>query len=991
MTKKSKLICILAAIGGTAGLSAGIFSAPTPVSAAEWNDIALQAVYSYGEKLSIPPRTLSAGGQTSKAFSVLSYPDGSSTLKTETTLDMTGVYTLTYTAAIGGRTYKTEESFRVYDDVARVGEESSVSYGRHPLSSTHDGLSVSLAQGDTLYFSPLIDLNASTKDDPIVEIFVTPRKQGTLDFEKLVFTLTDAENPDCFLKISGRQSSDGIRYPYTYFLAGGNGQPMEGWEQNHNKLHVDNEWGSPAEHSFYGYYPQRPSAALDDTRISIRYDAETRSVYAGNNFVIDLDSSKYYTKLWDGFTSGKVRLSVSADVYSASTADFVVTYVKDVDLAAEKLVDSDAPEIALNTPYETAPPAKVGVTYPVPAASAKDAYSGECEVEVGVWYDFSSENALTVPIVDGKFNAEREGTYAIVYRSTDRQGNEAKRIVWVDAKKNVPSVSLDVPEVGRVTEAAAGEFVPLPEAYATGGSGDAEVCVRVIFDGEEVFAEKDGFRPQEAGTYTVEYSAVDYIGQTVKKSYTLTVKNGDVPIFAEEPVLPLYYISGSEYTVPEVYAYDYSSGTPKKIEAKLTVTDANGTREVKERFTPAVLTNGDEVTLTFRAGQAELVKKVKAIRPYEAEGERMRLKLENYLVSEDAFYVKYDDCIRVSAGSANTSWTFAHELLAEGFSMELRSVPDKALFDGLQIVLTDSGDPSVYVAIELIYTGKKTQAKIGGTTMELESSFHASAGNKNFEIGYESGKVKIGTASVDAAEGGFAGFPSGFAYLSVAFSGAREGAAYELTSINDQPVSNTSTDRIKPKIVLFGSYGGTAAIGSSVTVPKALAGDVLDPEVTFFVSVTDPDGKAVAASDGILLQNVAPDREYVFTAEKYGQYQINYTAEDTFNGKPYTFGYAVTIEDREPPSVKFKSEFPVEVKKGELIVIPDFTVSDNVTAAENLVVNKYVLTSSGVLVSLSSDSNSFRPTKEGLYQVRIVVTDEAGNVTLIRRSITVTA
>lgn len=53
--------------------------------------------------------------------------------------------------------------------------------------------------------------------------------------------------------------------------------------------------------------------------------------------VIDLDSSKYYTKLWDGFTSGKVRLSVSADVYSAATADFVVTYVKDVDLAAEKL------------------------------------------------------------------------------------------------------------------------------------------------------------------------------------------------------------------------------------------------------------------------------------------------------------------------------------------------------------------------------------------------------------------------------------------------------------------------------------------------------------------------------------------------------------------------------------------------------------------------------------------------------------------------------
>ena len=990
MIKRNKLICAFAAIGGTAVLSAGIFSAPTPASAAEWNDIALQAEYSYGEKLNVPARTLSAGGQTAKASSVLSYPDGSSTLKTETTLDMTGVYTLAYTAEIGGRIYKTEESFRVYDDMARVGEGSCVSYGRHPLSS-RDGLSVSLAQGDTLRFSPLIDLNASTKDDPIVEMFVTPKKQGTLDFEKIVFTLTDAENPDCFLKISGRQSSDGIRYPYTYFLAGGNGQPMEGWEQSHNKLHVDNEWGSPAEHSFYGYYPERPSASLDETRISIRYDAETRSVYAGNNFVIDLDSSKYYTKLWDGFTSGKVRLSVSADVYSAATADFVVTYVKDVDLAAEKLVDSAAPEISLNMPYETAPVAKVGLTYPVPAASAKDEYSGDCEVEVGVWYDFSSENALTVPIEDGKFKAEREGKYAVVYKSCDRQGNEAKRIVWVDAKKDVPAVSLDVPEAGRVTEASAGEFVPLAEATATGGSGDVKIYVRAIFDSEEIFVEKEGFRPQEAGTYTIEYSAVDYIGQTAKKSYTLTVKNGNVPIFAEAPVLPLYYISGSEYAAPKVYAYDYSSGTPEKVEAKLTVTDANGTREAGERFTPAVLKSGDEVTLVFRAGKAELVKKIKAIRPYEADGERMRLKLENYLVSDDASYAKYDDCIRVSAGSADTSWTFAHELLAEGFSMELRSLPDKAFFDGLKIVLADSGDPSVSITIELLYTGKKTQARIGGTTMDLESSVHVSAANKNFEIGYGAGRVKIGTASIAVAENGFTDFPSGFAYLSVAFTGAREGAAYEITNINDQPVSNTSTDRIKPKIVLFGSYGGTAAVGSPVTVPKGLAGDVLDPEVTFSVSVTDPAGKAVTSSDGILLENVSPDREYVFTAEEYGQYQINYTAEDTFNAKPYTFGYAVTVEDREPPAVEFKSEFPAEIRKGEVIVIPDFTVSDNVTATENLVVNKYILTSGGVLVPLSSDSNSFRPTKEGVYQIRIVVTDEAGNVTLIRRNVTVTA
>lgn len=150
-------------------------------------------------------------------------------------------------------------------------------------------------------------------------------------------------------------------------------------------------------------------------------------------------------------------------------------------------------------PYETAPAAKVGLTYPVPAASAKDEYSGECEVEVGVWYDFSSENALTVPIEDGKFKAEREGKYAVVYQSCDRQGNEAKRIVWVDAKKDVPAVSLDVSEAGRVTEAAAGEFVPLPEATATGGSGDVEIYVRAIFDGRRDLRGKRGIPSAGSG------------------------------------------------------------------------------------------------------------------------------------------------------------------------------------------------------------------------------------------------------------------------------------------------------------------------------------------------------------------------------------------------------------------------------------------------------------------------------------------------------------
>ena len=75
---------------------------------------------------------------------------------------------------------------------------------------------------------------------------------------------------------------------------------------------------------------------------------------------------------------------------------------------------------------------------------------------------------------------------------------------------------------------------------------------------------------------------------------------------------------------------------------------------------------------------------------------------------------------------------------------------------------------------------------------------------------------------------------------------------------------------------------------------------------------------------------------------------------------------------------------------GEAIVIPDFTVSDNVTAAEDLRIAKFVLTPGGQLVELKGTSNAFRPTQAGTFEVRVVVTDEAGNIAMIRHTVTVT-
>lgn len=82
--------------------------------------------------------------------------------------------------------------------------------------------------------------------------------------------------------------------------------------------------------------------------------------------------------------------------------------------------------------------------------------------------------------------------------------------------------------------------------------------------------------------------------------------------------------------------------------------------------------------------------------------------------------------------------------------------------------------------------------------------------------------------------------------------------------------------------------------------------------------------------------------------------------------------------------------FAESVKIGDVIVIPDFTVTDNVTAAEELRIAKYVLTADGRLIELTGTSNAFRPAMAGEYEVRIIAVDAAGNIAMVRQIVTVT-
>ena len=204
-------------------------------------------------------------------------------------------------------------------------------------------------------------------------------------------------------------------------------------------------------------------------------------------------------------------------------------------------------------------------------------------------------------------------------------------------------------------------------------------------------------------------------------------------------------------------------------------------------------------------------------------------------------------------------------------------------------------------------------------------------------------------------------------------------------------MSNATTDRTAPTIAISGSYGGSYGMNEVVVIPAAAAEDVLDPNIVFTLTVFTPDNEIARDVNGIALNDVDPAKEYKIKLETFGQYLVRYTASDTFNQRTNTinFDYALNVIDGEPPKIEFKAAFSEKAKVGDVLVIPDFEVSDNCSAVENIIVAKYVYTPSGRLISLKGNSNSLKCTEEGIYEFRILVIDEAGNMDLICRKIAV--
>lgn len=1031
MTKlKSKaftlLLCGALAVCGGYFASGGGANAAKASEAELKNPVNLESMYAVGTEFTAPPSDIVVGDKTYPAELIVRFPDGSAYSKDCVTLDTEGKYILEYRAETETGVVSVKKEFFVSQYLYSVsGKRSSAAYGSAQNAEKRPGVVASLGYNERLLFNKVINLSGYTKTDTIAELLVTPLQQGLADALNVSFVLTDAYDSENYITVTNKRldrtpltaawqerntyaTANAVNQPPTGLEASGSGDFS--WQGNTYKLHQNDIYGAGIRFSMSGV----PNIDNDCTdlgtpgdialqSLTLSMDYAERRVYVNGSIIADLDDVSIFKSVqWQGFTTGECLLSVYASGYNQDSFNFVLTEaggVKGAEFESGLIVDSKGPEMTmLYGVYEEDgfPDAVTGRPYPLPEVTAYDEKDKYVDVKARVYKDYATNGQVNVQVDEGAFLPLSEGDYTIVYTASDRFGNTSS--LRYDVKAKAFELPLSVKLTEKETEGEAGRLLKVASATVENPQGNPSVKIYARLTGrdveEEISVEGENayiFRPLYAGEWEIVYEYSDYL-ETKTEAYTVVVSASDKPYFDEEAKFPKYIVKGATYSLPPLTGLTFSSGTPVKENAAVYLKDDDGTEKqlTGSRFTSYA---NQTVSLIYRLGSGNNVEEKSYILPVADVGyDKMNLRIKNYFVGESFFSSDSNDRITLLTETNGTqSFEFINPLQVFDFKtvFHVSAVANK--FDGINIYLTDSEDPSVtikasyfrYRAGNTIFTindGEKEYSSVGDF---VESSAD------NFRLIYNNSTRKISPSSdfgveisSDLSGKSFAGFTSGKAYMRVELVNVTGKAGIEFISLNNQPMSKVAYDLIKPE-VSANPVKGEKYLGDEITLSAAYAADVLDPDIRFTMSVTSPNGEYVVSKDNVLLDSSAdPSREYVVTAALYGTYTVYYECEDA-NGNKTVYSYVFNVVDTTPPEVTLGAHTETG-KAGDTVVVAEATASDDYSEVTVLIKVKLP---DGSFIDLPG--NSFVAPSAGLYTVYYFVYDADYNVAMASYTVTV--
>ena len=332
--------------------------------------------------------------------------------------------------------------------------------------------------------------------------------------------------------------------------------------------------------------------------------------------------------------------------------------------------------------------------------------------------------------------------------------------------------------------------------------------------------------------------------------------------------------------------------------------------------------------------------------------------------------------------STNKDSSTALESNISGITLYLADAMDANKRLTVQIVVAENG--SLYMV-----TGGETSSPFSGSLTGLSwdaVQFKYSNENKAF-YDANTGLPIVKPAMYDNGEP-FEGFSDQvYVALSMQRKDVGKAATLRLYSINGQSFSNTMrNDNVAPTVIVNGSVSGVYDVGTEFKTFTASANDVLSSIEEFYVSVTlERNGQTKIVNDlnGKPIEKVSPTQRYAFLLEEIGNYRIIYYAKDC-RGMDVESVFVITAVQRTKPTITLSGEVPQKVKSNSTVKLPTASVQFMEENESNLSYLIYITPSNCYETVVD---NSFVANEEGIYRVRYYALDAYGNYTMLEYQI----
>ena len=1002
-TKKMTILSVL--LIGIIALCAGVFLSgfdkDKSVYAAELSVSGIRTEYLYKDTVDIPKTAtiiIDDEEYDSDSFYVI-LPDGNRISSSKIMLDQCGDYSIVYEKTVENKRYEATKTFSVKKKVFELTSGSnSVEYGtlnnQFVAVGQPEGLKIGLAEGDTFVLNKPFNIYENNLED-LISFNCMQTEPVLCNF--LTLRLTDCYDPSIYLDIIYKR---GDKYYSTNIVAGTCGGTTVGLVQNEQgNVKVGNlsyEIGSDGT-TVYGNNPDNGNYS----NLSYYLDTTDRSkikIYVrvgdgtSNALVTEINNDKAFQYLFPGFTDGNVFLSLRAQsLVGVSEAPVQIAKFGDYsgkDFLTADYYNDELKPIFQPSDFEKEYKIAVGKEVKVPEVNVKDDYGIRGLADYCVTYEKNTSNASNISIKNGKFVPKKKGAYTIDYFAYDVYGNISKlsiNLYAVDAENGITAVRKLNDEI------SAGERYKFSDIVNIDSLNENILNVAVTIEtpkGESIEAESfsQTFVFDEVGTYSIKYTYSDifYGGEITAE---VSVVPNALPKFESDKLYTnKYYIKNAEYSLLNVKARNYTASGSEVVNTKTYVSyDGGDYTEINPK--EFVVTGNSTIQFKTVCVSNENVYVESDVREIVDVGysDDNAVEIAKYFVGSMPVTIE-DRVPLLTASSSDAHFEFINPLVFSqfglGFEIPLTSDGRKQSATSVTITLTDYFDADNKYEIEISGRNGRYAAVVNGESYSLDGDWNG----VKVPIKISGGVLLIGTRNIEAVNK----FTSDLCFMSVKFDGVSSGFKVKVSEICNQSLATISAASTKVSdgaapYVYAELPDEVGSLGQEIMISKPYATDVLSPSSYEKLSVTvlksgaygDEPAKDV---NGRELSGITDfESEIKLVLSDYGEYTIIYNYVDgRGNGKNTSLLYRiVTVVDIEAPVLNLENEDKtVNVGIGETFK-PKFTVTDNFTAEEELLVYYIVKDSNENFVMITTSDITI--TKAGKYTIIVYVVDEAYN------------